>query len=141
MEKHKGRESVLKSLGMKATPKRLAMLAALESARVYKSPEDVWRALRRKFTSIGLPTVYRNLEELEKGGIISKVMHSNRQLYYFFCRHKAHHHHFVCISCRKVQDFASCAEKEIEKEIKTSIRGRVVSHILQVNGFCEECVR
>jgi len=132
-------QPLLKRLGLKSTPKRVAMLAMLDLEQVYLSPEDIWKRLKRRFKNIGLPTVYRNLEELEEGGVVSKVIHPNRQLYYYYCRHSSHHHHFVCISCNKVQDFTFCALREIEREIRKKMKGKVVSHLLQVNGLCREC--
>lgn len=131
----------LQKLGLKATPKRLALLELLAAKAEYESPEYLWKRLKRRFPGIGLPTVYRNLEELEAGGVITKVIHPDRRLYYFFCGHSAHHHHFVCMSCRKVEDFHSCAMHEMEKEIRKKIRGKVFSHILQVNGLCRQCAQ
>ncbi len=140
MEAKTDYQPLLKSLGLKSTPKRLAMLEMLDGEQAYLSPEDIWKKLKRRFKSIGLPTIYRNLEELEGKNVITKVIHPNRQLYYYFCRHSSHHHHFVCISCKKVQDFTSCAVADIEREIRDKIKGKVVSHIFQVNGLCRECV-
>jgi len=129
----------LKNLKLKSTPKRLAILAILEDEFVYLSPEDIWKRLKERFERIGLPTVYRNLEELSEGGIISKVIHPNRQLYYFFCKNTDHHHHFICVSCRRVEDVQFCAVKQIEEEVAEKIQGRIISHIVQVNGLCRTC--
>ncbi|ACM18419.1 transcriptional regulator, Fur family [Geotalea daltonii FRC-32] len=125
----------LKELKLKVTPKRLAILSLLAEELSYASPEEVWRKLQKNFDSIGLPTVYRNLEELANGGLITKVIHPNRQLYYYFCPNGHHHHHFVCLSCRKVEDINFCGMEEIEKKVS----GTVLSHIVQVNGLCREC--
>lgn len=125
----------LKELKLKATPKRLAILSLLAEELAYASPEEVWRKLQKNFASIGLPTVYRNLEELANGGLITKVIHPNRQLYYYFCPNNHHHHHFICLSCRKVEDINFCGMEEIEKKVN----GTVLSHIVQVNGLCREC--
>ncbi|WP_243372753.1 transcriptional repressor [Geotalea sp. SG265] len=125
----------LKDLKLKATPKRLAILSLLAEELSYASPEEVWRKLRRNFASIGLPTVYRNLEDLANGGLITKVIHPNRQLYYYFCPNSHHHHHFICLSCRKVEDINFCGMEEIEKKVD----GTVLSHIVQVNGLCRDC--
>ncbi|GAB7025237.1 Fur family transcriptional regulator [Geotalea toluenoxydans] len=125
----------LKELKLKATPKRLAILSLLAEELSYASPEEVWRKLQKNFDSIGLPTVYRNLEELANGGLITKVIHPNRQLYYYFCPNGHHHHHFICLSCRKVEDINFCGMEEIEKKVS----GTVLSHIVQVNGLCREC--
>ena len=131
----------LKEAGMKATPKRLAILDMLDGDSAYASPEEVWKRLRERFDSLGLPTVYRNLEELASSGVISKVIHPNRQLYYFFCRNRDHHHHFVCLSCRKVEDIPSCGIEALEREVTVKNGGKVLSHILQLNGLCGACAK
>ncbi len=139
MEKNTAYHTLLKNLGLKVTPKRLALLSVLGEEHRYLSPEEVWKKLRRSFKNLGLPTVYRNMEELERHGVISKVLHSNRQLYYYFCPKTGHHHHFVCLECRIVEDISVCAVREMEKEIKRRVKGTVTSHILQVNGLCSGC--
>jgi len=132
--------STLRTLKLKVTPKRLAILEMLADESAYLSPEDVWNRLKGQFKNIGLPTVYRNLEELSNGGVIIKVIHPDRKLYYFYCRNTGHHHHFVCVSCRKVEDIRFCGMKEIEDEIENILKGHAVSHLLQVYGFCSKCL-
>lgn len=131
----------LREAKMKATPKRLAILAMLDAESAYASPEELWKRLRDRFDRLGLPTVYRNLEELAASGVISKVIHPNRQLYYYFCRNREHHHHFVCLSCRKVEDVPSCGIEPLEREVSLRNGGKVLSHILQLNGLCGGCVK
>lgn len=136
MENH---NHILKELELKATPKRLAILDVLSCASTYLSPEEVWKRLKERFSSIGLPTVYRNLEELAEGGVIFKVIHPDRKLYYFFCANRKHHHHFICTSCKRVDDLNFCAFKEIEKEVSETLNGTISSHIMQVFGVCRHC--
>lgn len=130
----------LKKLNLKSTPKRLAILEILMKESVYLSPEEIWKRLKKRFKRVGLPTVYRNLEELAEGNIISKVSHPNRQLYYYLCNNRAPHHHFICFSCRKVEDINFCRLKELEEEVEEKIKGKIFSHILQVNGLCKKCL-
>ena len=131
----------LRRLNLKATPKRIAIIEILTGASGYMSPEEIWSEMKRRFIRIGLPTVYRNLEELSKGNIIAQISHPNRQLYYFFCGNSEHHHHFVCLLCRNVDDINFCAIHELQKEIRKKLNGQVVSHSLQVNGLCKKCLR
>lgn len=131
---------ILRSLNLKITPKRLALLDILMNESSYLSPEEIWKKMKKQFNRIGLPTVYRNLEELAEGDVITKVTHPDRKLYYFLCKNKSHHHHFVCLSCRTVEDIHFCAINELQKEVKKKLSGKVVSHILQVNGFCRNCI-
>jgi Fe2+ or Zn2+ uptake regulation protein len=129
----------LKSLNLKATPKRLAILALMGREATYISPEEIWLKLKEEFDRIGLPTVYRNLEELAAGGVITTVIHPNRQLYYHFCPNRDHHHHFICVACRRVEDVDFCGLENIEREVGEKIGGKVLSHVVQVNGLCRSC--
>jgi len=131
---------ILSRLNLKKTPKRLALLDILINEPAYLSPEEIWVKMKKQFGKIGLPTVYRNLEELSKRNIISKVTHSNRQLYYYLCKNQSHHHHFVCLSCRKVEDINFCGLNELAKEVTQKIKGKILSHIMQVNGLCKNCL-
>ena len=131
----------LKQLNLKVTPKRIAIIEILVKEPGYLSPEEIWRKMKGQFSRIGLPTVYRNLEELAEGNIISKITHPNRQLYYFFCGNNEHHHHFVCLSCRNVDDINFCAIHELQKEVRNKLKAQVLSHVLQVNGLCKDCLK
>ena len=87
----------LKSKKLKATPKRLAILRVLSAASVYLGPQEIWEQLKKDFKKLGLPTVYRNLEELVDAGLVSRIIHPNRRLYYFLCENRLQHHHFICV--------------------------------------------
>lgn len=132
--------SILKSIKLKATPKRLAIMEIMAKEKTYLNPEEIRSRLKERFKNIGLPTVYRNLEELANEGIIIKIIHPDRKLYYFYCPRREHHHHFVCVLCRKVEDISYCGIKEIKKEVEENLKGHMVSHMLQVFGFCRECL-
>jgi len=134
-------ERILRGLNLKSTPKRIAMLEVLDGEQVYLSPEDIWQRMKKRFRTLGLPTVYRNLEELFAGGVISRVIHPDRKLYYYLCRNEEHHHHFICMSCRRVEDVRFCAERELQEAVRSGIRGKVLSHILQINGLCHACLQ
>ncbi len=132
-------DAVLKGLGLKVTPRRLAVLSVMSGASVFLSPEEIWKKVRKRVGSIGLPTVYRILEELASGGVVTRVLHDNRQLYYYLCTNPRHHHHFVCLSCHKVEDVDLCALDALEREVEQRIQGALVSHVLQLQGLCRDC--
>ncbi|MBA4417009.1 MAG: transcriptional repressor [Syntrophus sp. (in: bacteria)] len=133
--------SSIKTLNLKVTPKRLAILDILASEMAYVSPEEVWRKMKERFGKIGLPTVYRNLEDLAQGDLIIKIIHPDRKLYYYFCHNSenGHHHHFICLTCRKVEDLDFCGLEEIKKEVEGHLKGSIVSHLIQVYGLCRGC--
>lgn len=131
---------ILKKLNLKATSKRLAILEILSANRCYMTPGEIWKSLKKRLKKIGLPTVYRNLEELSQNGVISKVLHPDRKLYYYLCKDEGHHHHFVCLSCQRVDEI-KCNIGEMQRYIEDNLNGKVLSHIIQLNGLCSECVR
>jgi len=132
-------KAALKELQLKATPKRLAILQAMAGHRRYLCPEEIWKILNKRFKRLGLPTVYRILDELANGEIVSCIIRPDRRLYYYLCMNKKHHHHFVCDSCRKVEDLDICIAKKIVREAKKRFGGIVKSHIFQVDGLCSDC--
>lgn len=129
-------DALLRDLNLKITPKRRAILDLLADEGGYATPEELWRKLKLRFSRIGLPTVYRNLDELAAGGVLTTILHPDRKLYYYYCDNRSHHHHFVCLSCRRVEDVEFCGLAEIERRVE----GKVVSHVLQVNGYCRDCM-
>lgn len=140
MEREQG-ALILRQLGLKATPRRLEVMQCLVGERMYLSADEVWNRIRVRLDSIGLPTVYRILDELAEARVITRIFSADRKQYFFMCANQEHHHHFVCDSCRRVVDFAQCGLEGLAGEIASSTGGRVLSHILQVNGLCAECSR
>jgi Fe2+ or Zn2+ uptake regulation protein len=127
---------LLRSLQLKVTPQRLAILEIMRIADTYLSPEEVQEQVQRRANGkVGLPTIYRNLEELSSQGVISKILHPNRQLYYYFCSNRDHHHHFVCLACRTVQDIHDCGCAAMASQID----GQVEFQIMQALGTCRRC--
>jgi Fe2+ or Zn2+ uptake regulation protein len=56
----------LKEYRLKITPKRKAILRLFLSKGRHMEPYEVYKALRRKLPTIGLPTVYRILSEFKE---------------------------------------------------------------------------
>ena len=132
--------ATLKHAGMKATPKRLAILETLAAKSCYISPEELWKTLHDRFDHLGLPTIYRNLEQLASSGAVIRVVHPNRQFYYYLPQNPDHHYHFVCLACRHVEEVAVCNIKALEHKVLQRNGGHVLSHILQLNGLCGACL-
>lgn len=132
-------DEVLKKLGLKVTPKRLAVLDVMAEEDIFLSAEQVRARVKARMKSVGLPTIYRILEELAEGGMLARVIQDNRRLYYYYCRNEHHHHHFVCVSCRKVEDIEVCTMGDLEREVSERIKGTVLSHIIQIEGLCRKC--
>lgn len=134
-------QRVLKALKLKATPRRLEVMKCLADESSFLSADQVWQRIRPQLDQIGLPTVYRILDELTEAGVVSRIFMSDRKQYYFLCSNSEHHHHFVCETCRQVEDVQLCGLHEVAGEFTRASGARVTSHILQINGICADCSR
>jgi Fe2+ or Zn2+ uptake regulation protein len=131
--------AILKQLKLKVTPRRQEIMNCLGVERSYLSAEEVWNRIKPRLGSIGLPTVYRILDELSEAGVITRIFQSDRKQYYFLCSNREHHHHFVCESCRRVEDVEQCGLDGVSRDIAQRSGGLVTSHIIQINGICGDC--
>ena len=132
-------KGLLKRLGLKVTPRRLAVIEVMADEGTILSAEQVWTKARARIGNVGLPTIYRILEELARAGQVTRVVQEDRQSYYYFCRNERHHHHFVCVSCKKVEDIDLCLPEGLRREISERIKGTLLSHIIQLQGLCRRC--
>ncbi len=134
--------AVLKEHHFKITPRRKAVLELFLRQKRYLGPYEIKQMLGKASLEVGLPSVYRILEELEGAGVLIKIEHSSRRLYYILCR-KPHidHHHFVCSKCNKVEEVEFCNFSEISSFIEEKLNAKVQHHSLRIEGLCSQCRR
>ncbi len=129
----------LKEIRFKTTPRRKAVIELFLKRDRYIGPSEVRSLLKNKFRYLGLPSIYRILEELKGAGILIRI-EKDRKLYYALCKVPvSHHHHFICRKCRKVEDLKYCNFKNISKLIEKKLNGKAESHFLQIEGLCSVC--
>ena len=134
---------ILKKANLKVTPKRRAVIRFFLQNRRYFTPKEIWTALKRNFEHLGLPTIYRNLRELEDIGILVRISRPEQQLYYAICHlgKEREHHHFVCQKCGRVSEVEFCNFKNIDGDIEKKLNCKIISHFTQIEGLCSECKR
>jgi len=134
-------DRLLRLHGLKATPRRRLVASWLLRQSEALTPDEVRTALRCRSGTLGLPTVYRILEELTSVGLLTRVDMPDRNLRYAACRAETgeHHHHVVCTRCGRVGTIPECS---FEQQIQTAERHsgfRITGHTLQAEGLCPEC--
>ena len=126
-----------KSLGLKLTPQRLAILEYLENNRSHPSAEDIYNALKPRFPSMSFATVYNTMEVLVKKGLVKEIsVESTRKRFDAFTHP---HHHFFCKSCKKVIDVGTIKNNiKIPEELKDC---ELTEYQIIFFGLCPECKR
>lgn len=130
----------LKDNKLKITPRRKAVISLFKQSGVRMGPYEVYKKLKNKLSSLGLPTVYRILDELSKAGILIRFLSEDRQLRYMLCSHPyEHHHHFTCRKCKKVEEVDFCNFQGVSEFIENKLKAKIESHQLQIEGLCSKC--
>lgn len=91
-----------KTFGLKLTPQRLAILDYLDGNKEHPSAETIYKAVRKKFPTMSLATVYNTLEFLKKHGYLQELnLEPGKKR---FDPDTKSHHHLFCMKCKKILD-------------------------------------
>lgn len=122
--------------GLSVTQQRLVIFKELASTEEHPTAEELYRRLRKRYPTMSLSTVYKNLETLEKNGFVSRTPTRNS-----IARYDANqdpHHHLVCRLCDRVEDWYT--DKSILETAGKGIRGFAVESCqIHFYGVCGEC--
>ncbi len=127
---------VLKLHELKATPQRLCVLNVLEEYG-HATLEDIEKYTKVKFPTLSLSTIYRNINEMLRKGILSEVKLANKKDHYEIT--KANHAHLVCTQCGKIEDF-TINTQELLQEAETLICNKIYNTTVSFNTICKECL-
>ena len=87
---------------------------------------------------IGLTTIYRITEELEKNRILTSFV-KNRIRYYQY--NETHEHlHMTCSECHKIIHLPNDLSIQIQKIIQKKCKIEVDIQKTFLNGICESCI-
>ncbi len=107
-------------------------------------PSTIPELLARR-PSLAQSSVYRNLVVLEEVGVAHRVVTSDERWRYELAEDlMGHHHHLICTTCGRVEDFTVSAQMEqmVEQALRRAVRGtgfRADTHRLDIVGTCAAC--
>ena len=119
---------------------RDTILEELRKVKTHPSATVLYNAVRKRIPNISLGTVYRNLDQMAKKGIINKLEMGDAEAR-FDCVTKKHYH-IHCTKCGKVDDVYELSYENKEVEMKKIINGYQVSgYQMNILGICPACLR
>jgi Fe2+ or Zn2+ uptake regulation protein len=145
MAKTKERESYrarLKAAGLRHTLPRERILAHLDRKSTHPTPEELYHSLRKKGYSIGLSTVYLNLQVLRDAGLLWELKDQKGNNRYDGFNEQ--HHHLVCLQCGSVEDILLKDLPEFDagplrQAVETQYGWFVEEARLELRGVCPQC--
>ena len=127
----------LKTMGVRMTPQRHAILTFLLGTMSHPTADDIYKALSPRFPSMSVATVYNNLKVFIEAGLVREMTygdHSSR-----FDADLSDHYHALCEKCGKLVDFAYRPLDDLEKAAGELTGFKVKSHRVEVYGICSDC--
>lgn len=131
-----------KEKGYKLTTQRRAILdVMIENHDKHLNPEEIYDIVKGKYPELGIATVYRTLQLLEKLNIVYRLNfddgYNRYELNYSSENH--HHHHLICLKCGKVMEFKLDLLETLENEIEGENGFKIVDHNVKFFGYCVDC--
>lgn len=123
------------------TRQRQAVLDELGRLTDFRSAQQVHDDLRAQGCSIGLATVYRNLQSLAEAGDVDVLRNSEGEAIYRLCARRGHHHHLVCRNCGHAEEIALAEVEAWVSDIATVHGYTAVEHSMELFGLCADCTR
>ncbi|MEI9966601.1 MAG: Fur family transcriptional regulator [Candidatus Moraniibacteriota bacterium] len=125
--------------GLRFTAVRRELVRLFSVSSKPLSVSDLLERLGRRGVQPNKTTVYRELETLQKLGVIQPVSLGERAVFYERLAQE-HHHHLVCLGCERVEDVHLDEQAIRREERRLGRQGFLVSrHALEFFGWCIQC--
>jgi len=101
------------------------------------SAKELHSALKRR--ELDAVTTYRCLAAFEEVGLVRRCDFGDGIARYEFSEKTGHHHHHViCVDCKKIEVLDHCGLGKLEKQV-ASLGYTQVRHVLEFLGRCGAC--
>lgn len=116
--------------------RELILKTVLEN-RVHPTADAVFALLKPDHPELSLATVYRNLNQLAKNGLLQKVAVPNGADH--FDGTLESHYHMICEHCGAMVDIPREYVPEFDAAVEKRTGCRITSHSILFYGVCEQC--
>ncbi|HYU59849.1 MAG TPA: Fur family transcriptional regulator [Solirubrobacterales bacterium] len=135
-------EGELRAAGYRASAPRAAVIELIGRQDCVLTAQEIADELRRRRRAVGIATVYRTLELLDRLKLVQRLDIGGGSTRYepALPGGEHHHHHLVCERCGRVTPFE---DPELERAIAALARRldhRVGEHDVVLSGSCPDCV-
>jgi Fur family peroxide stress response transcriptional regulator len=117
----------------------MAIVNILAKSEGHPSVENIYDQIKKKFSTMSLATVYRNIILVRSLGEVLELGFpdgSNR----YDGNNPIPHPHVICIECKKIVDPDLDSLDEMTKEVARETRFTILNHRLDFFGLCSDCM-
>ena len=131
--------ALVRAAGGRVTPARRLLLAALFADREHRTAEELAAEVQTKAPDVALSTIYRNLEELERLGVIDRTPLGRGPAAYHLASAGPVHGHFVCDECGRMIQVPVSVFADLSEVAASRYGFTVDPHRFAVVGRCADC--
>lgn len=124
---------------LRVTNQRLEIFRALLETVGHPTVEDVFHQIRTILPNLSIDTVYRTLTLFENHGLITRVQCLSDKGR--FDPNLENHHHFICVRCKKIEDFYWPEFTDYSIPDEAMELGMIQMKKVELRGICNECRR
>lgn len=117
---------------------RKIILETLKNTHVHPTAKELYKLVQKKLPDIGLATIYRNLELLEKQHKIIKLKSKDKETRYDGKIEK--HFHFICRDCGHILDITDVEQIKIKSPMLQKSGFKVDPSYAEMFGVCRGCL-
>ncbi|MDA8186007.1 MAG: transcriptional repressor [Actinomycetota bacterium] len=128
---------LLRSSGGRVTTARRQLLAALFDAPAHATAEDLATAVQERAPEVHISTIYRNLDELERLGVIVHTHLGHGPATYHLA--SASHGHLVCEICGTTIEAPPVLFDQLSREALARFGFEIDPRHFAVLGRCKRC--
>lgn len=118
------------------TKQRQEVLDAIRGINRHLTAEEVYQVVVKGNPSVGIATVYRNLNHLVERRMISRIVDKGSCYFDGNCEP---HYHLRCVHCGKYQDVPMEYKSRLDKSIEKELDVEVLGHSIIFDYICNEC--
>ena len=129
---------LLKPLGIRLTPQRLAIAEVVINSADHPTVREIFERVRAFFPYVTIATVYSTLATLEQSGIVRELPFQKHSRY---DANLEPHANLVCIGCDSVIDAEVSLDlvAELEHQVAAESQFQVSSQRVDFYGWCSGC--
>ncbi len=131
--------SKLRLGGHRITPIRSRIIDLFIKAQSPISATDLIESFKKSDAKVNKTTIYRELDFLVSENLIRSIEFGEGRKRYELAS-DSHHHHLVCLKCKKIEDVdlkTDLSDEELIIEKNTGFK--IESHSLEFFGYCKNC--
>jgi Fur family transcriptional regulator, ferric uptake regulator len=129
------------------TPREEIFKLLVQRRRQHLSAKEIYVLLQPAGHDIGIATIYRTLDLLDKAGLLGKIQCPGGQVRYQYRRgdQADHQYHLICTVCGKILNYRDFRKEEIDLLDKTEDlleqkSGFLIrDHNIEYFGLCKKC--